>query len=174
MAQGTPIYRHLIADYIRRKATPEMDFVLLDIAETLDENINMQTVSKTYTADKGPVERPTGAQPTFPIDVDMYDDNPAWGMLDKYAFAPNEALDVPLELLRVFLWDKEESKSDDSTWYSARLFETSPIIETISGSGGEIVSVSGTLNSTKDVVHGYYNIQENSFLEHKAWSDLHG
>lgn len=174
MAQGTPIYRHLIADYIRRKATPELDFVLLDIAETLDENINMQTVSKTYTADKGPVDRPTGSQPTFPIDVDMYDGNPAFAMLDMYAFTPNEALDVPLELLRVSLWVQEQSKSDESVWYEARLFETSPIIETISGSGGEIVSVSGTLNSTKDVVHGYYNSKENTFLDTEAWTALHG
>lgn len=174
MAQGTPIYRHLIADYIRRKATPEMDFVLLDIAETLDENINMQTVSKTYTADKGPVERPTGAQPTFPIDVDMYDDNPAWGMLDMYAFAPNESLDVPLELLRVFLWLEQVSTSDESVWYEARLFETSPIIETISGSGGEIVNVSGTLNSTKDMVHGFYNLKDNTFLAADEWQDIHG
>lgn len=158
--KGTPVYRYEVADYLNLAAagasTP--DYKLLNVMDTVDENPNAQTSEKHYTADKSATTLTTGYKPQFPIKGDMYAENAVMEWLRD--IGEEQKLGVETDYVRVRLYEPIQGK--DNTFY-ARRFLVSPEISTVSGAGGEIMSISGNLNTIGDVVIGEFNTETRTF-----------
>ena len=143
-SKGTVVTRNLIADYLDIGATGVADFHLMSVFETIDENPNAQTTQKHYTADKSATTLTTGYQTQFPIPADLYKDN------------------AVVEFIRDRLYEPVAEK--ENTYY-ARKFRVGFEISSISGAGGEIVSIDGNMNAIGDAVIGEFNTKTKTFTE---------
>lgn len=159
-ATTTPIFRNQIADYLDVGTDGTSDFQLMSVFETIDESPNAQTVEKHYTANKSATTITTGYQQQFPITGDLYHNDKVMEFLRD--IGEEQKLGVQADYVRVRLYQPIESK--ENTFY-ARKFRVGFEISSITGAGGEIVSVEGNMNAMGDAVVGEFNTQTKTFTE---------
>lgn len=153
-----PILRYLIADYIDIGEEGAEDIQLMKTFESIDESPNAASVEKHYTGNKSMTTLTTGYNTSFSIQADRYTNEAVTEYLAS--IGEEQKLGVLTDYYRVNLWRAIELK--ENTFY-ARKFRVSPLIESLEGAGGEITSVSGTLNTVADVVIGEFNVTTGTF-----------
>ena len=156
--KGTPVFRNEVADYLDIGTSEAPDFRLMNVFETIDENPNAQTVEKHYTADKSATTITTGYQTQFPITADQYKDNAVVEFIRD--IGEEQKLGVEADYVRVRLYEPVASK--ENTYY-ARKFRVGFEISSITGAGGEIVSIDGNMNAMGDAVVGEFNVKTQTF-----------
>ena len=159
-AKGTPIYRHQMADYLNTAASgaATADYHLMNVMETMDESPSAQTSDKHYTGDVAGTTLTTGYKPQFALSGDLYKDNAVMEFLRD--IGEEQKVGVQADYVRVRLYQPITAK--ENTFY-ARKFTVSPEVSSISGAGGEIVSIEGNLNVVGDVVIGEFNTATKTF-----------
>lgn len=155
---GTPIYRYLVADYLDIGSGEEPDYQVMRTFENIDESPNAQTTEKHYTANKSASVITTGYQTQFPITADMYQNDRVMEYLRDVA--EEQRLGQQTNYVRVRLYQPVQGQ--ENTFY-ARRFRVDIEISTISGGGGEIMSLDGNLNAQSDAEIGEFNTQTRSF-----------
>lgn len=161
--QETPVFRHLMADYldVSESSTPEIQ--LMSTFESIDESPNAQTTEKHYTSNKSASVITTGYQTQFPITGDLYHNNKIMEYLRD--IAEEQKLGVRTNYIRVRLYQPIDGK--DNTYY-ARQFSVEFEISSISGAGGEIVSLDGNMNAQGDAIIGEFNTMTKTFTPKEA------
>ena len=158
MAESTPVFRHLIADYLNVGTTEAPDFQVMQTFENIDENPNAQTVEKHYTANKSASTITTGYKTQFPFSTDLYiNDAVVYYIRD---IAEEQKLGEQTDYIRVRLYEPIADK--ENTFY-ARKFRVGFEISSVSGVGGEIAAIAGNLNTLSDVVVGEFNTATRTF-----------
>ena len=117
-----------------------------------------QVVTKHYTADKSASNITTGYQVQFPITMDQYKDN----RVSEYVrdIAEEQKLGVETDYVRVRMYEQIGSTG---TVYYARKFRVGFAIDSVSGAGGEIMSIGGNMNAIGDAVIGKFDTTAKSF-----------
>jgi hypothetical protein len=156
--RGTAVFRNLIADYLDIGTSESEDIHVMSVFETIDESPNAQTTEKHYTGDKSSTVITTGYQTQFPITADLYKDNSVTEYLRD--IAEEQKLGTTANYYRVRLYQPIPEKP--STYY-ARKFVVGFEISSITGAGGEIVSIEGNMNAQGDGIIGEFNISTKIF-----------
>lgn len=154
----TPIFRHEVADYLDVGTADTPDIQVMRTFESIDENPNAQTTTKHYTANKSATVITTGYQTQFPITADMYQNDPVMKYLRD--IGEEQKLGVQTDYIRVRLY---EPVGEEANTFYARRFRVEVEISSISGGGGEQISISGNLNSQRDVEIGTFNTETRTF-----------
>ena len=154
----SPITRDLVADYLNVGASGAEKFELMATFETIDENPNAQTTEKHYTANKSASVITAGYKTQFPIVGDMYRNDAVMEYLRD--IAEEQKLGIETDFVRVRLYQPIESKAGV---YYARKFRVGFEISSISGSGGELMSLDGNMNAQSDAIVGEFDIKTKTF-----------
>lgn len=157
--KGTAIYRNLVADYLDIGDSETPDIHVMSVFETIDENPNAQTTEKHYTSDKSSTTLTTGYQTQFPITADLYKDNEVVEFIRD--IGEEQKLGVEADYFRVRLYQPIAAK--ENTYY-ARKFRVGFEISSITGAGGEIISIDGNMNAIGDAVVGEFNTDTKKFI----------
>lgn len=158
---ATTVIRNQIADYLNTGTTETPAWALMGVGfNTLDENPNAQTDSKTYVNQKSQTSSIKSYQTQFPFDTDLIASETA--VMALYAIGRDQktGVDAELEYIRVDLF-KPESGVENT--YEARKFTVAVAVTGIAGAGGETVKVTGTLFGVGDAVQGTFNTSTKTF-----------
>lgn len=146
-----PVLRYLIADYLDVGEGETPDIQLMDVFESVDESPNANTIEKHYTANKSTTTIVSGYNTQFPIEGDRYINHKITDYLA--AIGEEQKLGVETYFIRVNLW---KAGTTEGTFY-ARRFRVGFSIDTLGGAGGEIATISGTMNTLSDVEVGTFD-----------------
>lgn len=155
---GAPITPDMIADFLDVGTMEAPDVQLLRVFEQVSENPNMKTITKHYTANKAATEIPIGFQTEIAIKGDMYKNEKVMDWLRD--IAEEQKLGTRANFYSVRLHQQITGK--DGVCY-ARNFIVSPVITGINKTGGEIISVDGSLKPQGDVVVGEFDLKTKKF-----------
>lgn len=155
----TPVFRYQMADYLDVGGDTS-DIQLMSVFETIDESPNAQTMEKHYTANKSATTITTGYKTQFPITGDLYHNNKVMEFLRD--IGEEQKLGVQADYFRVRLYQPISEKPN--TFY-ARKFRVGFEISTIGGTGGEIISIDGNMNTLSDAVIGEFNTTTKTFTD---------
>ncbi len=157
------VKRYNIADYLNTDKTgSKEEFALMGVGfNTLDENPNAQTDTKTYISEKASSSVIKSYQPQFPFDSDLIKEEAA--VMALYNVGRNQlcGAEAEFDYVRVELFQPGESENT----FKARKFKVSVEISSYSGAGGETVTVSGNLNAVGDFIDGTFNTKTRTFTE---------
>jgi hypothetical protein len=157
------VMRSQIADYLNTSTTETPSYALMGVGfNTLDENPNAQTDSKTYVHQKSQSTQIKSYQTQFPFDTDLIVDEAA--VMALYAIGRDQKTgkDAELEYVRVDLFKPVTGEGIENT-YQARKFTVAVGVSSIAGAGGETVKVTGTLFGVGDAVQGTFNTSTKTF-----------
>lgn len=157
-SSNSPVFRYQMADYLDIGSESFPDVRVMSVFETIDENPNAQTTEKHYTNNKAATTITTGYKTQFPITGDLYKDNDVIKYLRD--IGEEQKIGVTADYYRVRLYEPIEGK--ENTFY-ARKFRVGFEISSITGPGGEIVGLSGNMNTIGDVVIGEFNTTTRKF-----------
>lgn len=153
------VLRNQIADYLGVGETPT--YALMGVGfNTLDENPNAQTDSKTYIHQKSQTSQIKSYQTQFPFDTDLIADETAVTALYDIGRNQKTGADAELEYIRVELF---KPTGAEGTTFEARKFKVAVAVTGISGAGGETVKVTGTLYAVGDAVKGTFDTSTKTF-----------
>lgn len=155
---GAPITPDTTADFIDVGTAEAPDIQPLRVFEQVSENPNMKTITKHYTANKSATEIPIGFQTEIAIKGDMYKNEKVMDWLRD--IAEEQKLGTRADYYSVRLYQQIDGK--DGVCY-ARKFVVSPVITGINKTGGEIISVDGSLKPQGDVVIGEFDLKTKKF-----------
>lgn len=160
MAQ--PVMRYQIADYINTAAAGAAEaYALMGVGyNTLDESPSAQTDEKTYIHERTQTSTIKGYQTSFSFDTDLIADEGA--VMTLYDVGRNQltGADAQRDYVRVELF---KPISGSTTEFEARKFVVAVQVDSVSGSGGEVVQVSGTLGAVGDFIDGKFDTQTKTF-----------
>lgn len=158
------VKRYNIADYLNTDKTgSKEEFALMGVGfNTLDENPNAQTDTKTYISEKASSSVIKSYQPQFSFDSDLIKEESA--IMALYNVGRNQlcGTDAEFDYVRVELFQPVEESENT---YKARKFRVSAEISSYSGAGGETVTVSGNLNAVGNFIDGTFNTKTRTFTE---------
>lgn len=149
------VIRNQIADFLNVGTADAPRYVLMGSGfNTLDENPSAQTDSKTYINEKSATTTIKSYQTQFPFDSDLMKSEEAVMALYDIGRNQKTGMEAEMDYVRVELFRKAEQKENE---FAARKFRVAVEVSSCSGAGGEVVKVSGNLNSVGDFVDGTYN-----------------
>lgn len=165
MSETNTIIRWQIADYLNvgNTGTPEYDLMGLGY-NTLDENPQAQTDTKAYISDTGTTTVIKGYQKQFPFDTDFI--KGVKSIQKIYSVGRNELTgsDAEVDYVRVELFDPVDDGSGLSeNVYAARKFRCAVEVSNITGSGAEVVKMTGSLNNVGQFVDGTFDTTTRTF-----------
>lgn len=153
------VMRHQIADYINTGTGSSATWSLMGVGfNTLDENPNAQSESKTYIHQKSQTSQIKSYNTQFPFDTDMVKDEEAVMALYNIGRNQKTGKDAELDYVRVDLY----ATASDTT-YPARKFRVAVEVTSISGEGGGVIKASGNLNAVGDFVEGTFDTSTKTF-----------
>lgn len=139
------VFRNQIADYLDIGTTETPAITLMGVGfNSLDEKPGAVVQEKTYVCDTGARKTTTGYSTSFAFDTDMWDDEDV--IMALYAIARDHKTGAAAEFdyIRVDLYDELTPVGT----YNARKFRVSVEVSDVpSGSGTEVVRVTGNLNA---------------------------
>ena len=152
------ILRNKIADYLGKGT--EIMFMGAGF-NSLNEEPNAQTSSKTYINEVNSTTRITNYQPVFPYDSDFMKDEKA--IYELYLTGRNRktGTDAEFDYYRVDLFEQVRGTSH----YPARKMRVSNEVSSFEGEGGAEITVSGNLNQIGNHVDGVFNVATKNFIE---------
>lgn len=157
------VMRQQIADYLNTGTEEAPDFALMGVGfNTLDENPNAQTDSKTYINQKVQTSQIKNYQTQFPFDTDLIASEEAVMALYEIGRDQKTGAAAELDYVRVELFRPASGQSAANT-YAARRFRVAVAVSGIVGAGGEAVKVTGTLYAVGDPVAGSFNTSTKTF-----------
>lgn len=157
------VMRHQIADYLNTGTTETPVYSFMGIGfNTLDENPNAQTDSKTYISQKSQTSYVKSYQTQFPFDTDLIVSQEAVMALYEIGRDQKTGADAELEYIRVDLFIPVEGEGSANI-FKARKFKVTASVTSIAGAGGETVKVTGTLFGVGDAVQGTFNTSTKAF-----------
>jgi len=155
------ITRNLIADYLNTGTAETPVYSLMGTGfNTLNENPNAQTEEKTYVCDSSSTSTVKSYKTQFPFDTDFIKDELAIDALVAVGRNHLTGSAAEKEYIRVDLYDETVA---DSKIYKARKFKVSVEVSSISGAGGETITVTGNLNAVGDPVQGTFDVATKTF-----------
>lgn len=161
----TAVTRNMVADYLKVGD----EFVLAGTGfNTLDENPGAQIDSKIYICDKSASKNIKSYETTFPFEADMYTESAV--LEDLYNIGRNQAIgqDARREFVRTDILVDALGAPIQST-VSARKFTVAvEVTSLLSGAGGEVAKVSGTLHAVASPVMGDFNLVTRVFTPKEA------
>lgn len=152
------ILRNKIADYLGKGT--EIMFMGAGF-NSLNEEPNAQTSSKTYINEVNSTTRITNYQPVFPYDSDFMKDEKA--IYELYLTGRNRltGTDAEFDYYRVDLFEAARG----ANLYPARKMRVSNEVSSFEGEGGAEITVSGNLNQVGSHVDGVFNVSTKNFIE---------
>lgn len=152
------ILRNKIADYLGKGT--EIMFMGAGF-NSLNEEPNAQTSSKTYINEVNSTTRITNYQPVFPYDSDFMKDEKA--IYELYLTGRNRktGVDAEFDYYRVDLFEAQRG----ANLYPARKMRVSNEVSSFEGEGGAEITVSGNLNQIGNHVDGVFNVSTKNFIE---------
>lgn len=141
----------------------------------LDENLNAKTSSKQYISDTDATKSVTGYESSFSFTTDFFDSELATRHL--YNIARNrEVNNAQMTYYRLEKY-KGDQKSGAEDWkYYGRKFTVTAEITSMTGGGGEAVSITGSLNPVGNGKHGTLTCTHTgsgaSIEYNYAWADV--
>lgn len=152
------ILRNKIADYLGKGA--EIMFMGAGF-NSLNEEPNAQTSSKTYINEVNSTTRITNYQPVFAYDSDFMKDEKA--IYELYLTGRNRrtGVDAEFDYYRVDLFEQVRGTSH----YPARKMRVSNEVSSFEGEGGAEITVSGNLNQIGNHVDGVFDVATKNFIE---------
>lgn len=152
------ILRNKIADYLGKGT--EIMFMGAGF-NSLNEEPNAQTSSKTYINEVNSTTRITNYQPVFPYDSDFMKDEKA--IYELYLTGRNRrtGVDAEFDYYRVDLFEAQRG----ANLYPARKMRVSNEVSSFEGEGGAEITVSGNLNQIGNHVNGVFNVSNKKFTE---------
>ena len=159
------VMRYQIADYINTGTESTETWSLMGVGfNTLDENPNAQSESKTYIHQKTQTSQIKSYNTQFPFDTDMVKDEAAVMALYNIGRNHKTGKEAELDYVRVDLYATPES----GTSYPARKFRVSVEVSSVSGEGGGVVKAAGNLNTVGDFVEGTFDTSTKTFTAASA------
>ena len=152
------ILRNKIADYLGKGT--EIMFMGAGF-NSLNEEPNAQTSSKTYINEVNSTTRITNYQPVFAYDSDFMKDEKA--IYELYLTGRNRltGADAEFDYYRVDLFEAQRG----ANLYPARKMRVSNEVSSFEGEGGSEITVSGNLNQIGNHVDGVFNVSTKNFIE---------
>ena len=152
------ILRNKIADYLGKGT--EIMFMGAGF-NSLNEEPNAQTSSKTYINEVNSTTRITNYQPVFPYDSDFMKDEKA--IYELYLTGRNRktGVDAEFDYYRVDLFEAQRG----ANLYPSRKMRVSNEVSSFEGEGGAEITVSGNLNQIGNHVDGVFNVSTKNFIE---------
>ena len=152
------ILRNKIADYLGKGT--EIMFMGAGF-NSLNEEPNAQTSSKTYINEVNSTTRITNYQPVFPYDSDFMKAEKA--IYELYLTGRNRktGVDAEFDYYRVDLFEAQRG----ANLYPARKMRVSNEVSSFEGEGGAEITVSGNLNQIGNHVDGVFNVSTKNFIE---------
>lgn len=166
MANET-VMRYQVADYLNVGTSEEEEYELCGAGfTTLDEEPSAQTESQIYINDKSASSYVRSYESAFPFDSELIASERA--VMALYDVGRNHltGADAEKDYVRVELFKPIAEKTNT---FEARKFRVSVEVSSISGEGGQAITVSGNLNSVGDFVEGEFDTTTNTFT---AASDI--
>ncbi len=140
MKMAETVMRHQIADYLNTGTTETPAYSLMGVGfNTLDENPNAQTDSKTYVNQKSQTSHIKSYQTQFPFDTDLIASEEAVMALYEIGRDQKTGADAELEYVRVDLFSPVTGEGSENT-FKARKFKVAASVTGIAGAGGETVN----------------------------------
>lgn len=140
----------------------------------LDENTNAQTESKAYICDSTQTTTTTGYERSFAFTTDFIWSKNAIRKI--YNVARNgvvgEGAIVEYYRLEKFKGDQTNPPVEGTVEYIGRRFEVAIEVSSITGGGGEEITVSGNLNAQGDGEHGKLKIVRSGSTKTFTWTPL--
>lgn len=158
------VMRNQIADYLNASTSGgTASYVLMGVGfNTLDENPNAQTDSKTYINQKVQTSQIKNYQTQFPFDTDLISSEEAVMALYEIGRDQKTGSGAELDYVRVELFEPSPGEGADNT-FAARKFRVAVAVTGIAGAGGEAVKVTGTLYAVGDPIKGTFNTSTKTF-----------
>lgn len=155
------VMRHQIADYLDVGTTATPSFALMGVGfNTLDENPNAQTDSKTYIHQKAQTSQIKNYQTQFPFDTDLISSEDAVMALYDIGRDQKTGADAEMDYVRVELFKPHATEANT---FEARKFKVAVAVSGIAGAGGEAVKVTGTLHGVGDPIAGTFSTATKTF-----------
>lgn len=157
------VMRHQIADYLNTSSNNTPSYALMGVGfNTLDENPNAQTDTKTYIHQKAQSSQIKNYQTQFPFDTDLIASEEAVMALYDIGRNQKTGAEAELEYVRVELFQPHETLENT---FQGRKFKVAVAVTGITGAGGEAMKVTGTLHGVGDPVYGTFNTTTKTFTE---------
>lgn len=157
------VMRYQVADYLDTGVSGTAAYELCGAGfTTLDEEPSAQSESSIYINDKSASSTVKSYETTFPFDSELIKSEKA--VMSLYEVGRNQLTGAAAEkdYVRVELFEPVASKENT---FKARKFRVSVEVSSISGEGGEAITVSGNLNAVGDFVEGEFNTTTKTFTE---------
>ena len=155
-------YRYDWADYYNLGTTGSPSWALMGTGFTsLDEKPGAQSESKIYINQRTASSSVKNYQTAFPFSADAVMTD---GIVeDMYNIATRRATgdEARREYVRVELW-REAGGADV---FTARKFNVSVQVDSITGAGGQAVVIGGTLNALGDPEDGEFDVSAKTFTK---------
>lgn len=152
------VMRYQIADYLNTGTAESPEWALMGVGfNTLDENPNAQTESKTYINQRTQTSQIKSYNTQFPFDTDLVKEEAAVMKLYEIGRDHKTGSDAEVEYIRVELFNGTEGE------YPARKFTVAVEVSGISGEGGGVVKATGNLNTVGDFVEGTFDPTTKTF-----------
>lgn len=154
------LIRNMIADYLEVDGKWE----LCGIGFTkFDESPGAQSDSTTYINETTSSSDIIAYQTEFPYEVDAIPAQKALYALWKDGRDHHTGENAQHKYVRVELFNHIGTPTEDAAEFTARLFIVSNEVSDFTGSGGEKISVSGTLHAVGDPVQGKFDTATKTF-----------
>ena len=154
------LLRNAIADYAEFGDT----FELMGTGfTTLDESPNAQTDSETYINETTASSDVTSYETEFSYESRLIPSQKAIYALYKMGRDHATGADAQFTYVRVDLFNPIGTPDAEKAEYKARKFLVSNEVSDIEGSGGEKLSVSGTLHAVGDPIQGKFDTVSKTF-----------
>jgi len=154
-----PVMRNKVADYLKVGDA----FELMGVGfETLDENPNAQSMQKTYVNQATASSFITSYQTEFSYSADMIKSEKAIMALYECGRDHLTGADAVFEYVRVDLFSPV---SGSTNTFKARKFLVSNEVSGNTGSGGDPLTLAGTLKSVGDPILGTFVTTSKTFTE---------
>ena len=155
-----PVMRQNVADYLK----VDDQFELMGVGfETLDESPNAQSMQKIYVNQATATNIVKSYQTEFPFSADMIQSEVALMALYKVGRDHLTGINAMFEYVRVDLFNSTGEEGVNE--YAARKFIVSCEVTGNTGSGGEPLTLAGTLKCVGDPVQGTFNTETKVFTE---------
>lgn len=155
------IMRYQIADYLNTGTAEAETYSFMGTGyNTLDENFNPQTESKTYVSDKSASNTVKSYQAQFPFDADFIKSEEAINYLYGIGRNHKTGVEAETDYVRVELF---EPVADSENTFKARKFRVSVEVTNCTGEGGSNLKLTGNLNGVGNFIDGTFNTTTKMF-----------
>jgi len=129
---------------------------------SLDESLNPDMSEKQYISDENATKTLTAYSPEWSFDCDVIDDDGAIDFIRAIAVANAVGADAEAEIVLYDLWDVDEG---DGTVSAIKFTVIVAVDSSGSMTGGEELSLTGTLHASGDPTEGTYDTSDDSWTD---------